>query len=441
MLLMISLVGSFSLFLFNNQKIYAAEISQLTTDQVTTDQETTVENIDSPEIEQIDEKSITVKITNLNHQIIKDAVVTLHLNFGQTISQRTDQEGRVTFSDIKPGIYALTIKHAGITSQAKLEIVKKGAKLVDPTKLTLPTTAVAVALPTLSILSIISSIGGNFNPGLLIKILQAAGLIPAGKPQGLIYDSQTYKSIPFALLTFRNAAEKNKENFIETAVSNDQGVYQGVKLLPGRYTLEVSQHDYLFPSQEKRPPYVNMRDFYLGEEFGVKNSRNKEFFLIPMDPIAKPGAVSIKKMFYISSIQFNSLTKLLFYPFYLATIVLLYTSFNYWNLLLFIIYTFIFLKKIYPQFIPADIEGQVYTIARNGIKDAIVRLREIGNYELKDIARTDAQGKFKLKGKGLYQYEASKLGWISSDTSMSLKEINSSQKKQKIYISMRKVSH
>lgn len=139
------------------------------------------------------------------------------------------------------------------------------------------TALVIAAIPLLATASIATQFGVRFSLELLARILQALGLVPAGKPRGFVFDSHNHKGIPFALLTITSVPEKtlpltadpNTLNLattplIETVVSDVEGVYKGVELPPGKYQIDVRHQEYRFPTIKPRPAYLTLRDFYKG---------------------------------------------------------------------------------------------------------------------------------------------------------------------------------
>ena len=60
----------------------------------------------------------------------------------------------------------------------------------------------------LALLATVNRFGKNLSPRLIWRTFQALGLLPSGKPQGLIYDSQTHLGIPFVLIEVRDKTEE-----------------------------------------------------------------------------------------------------------------------------------------------------------------------------------------------------------------------------------------
>lgn len=314
-------------------------------------------------------------------------------------------------------------------------------ELVNTVKELAPISAavVATALPAISALAIASQFGGNLSLQLFLRLLQSLGLLPMGKPQGIVFNSSTHAPVPFALLTIQSD-RSNPVQTTETVVTDVHGVYRGIKLSPGLYFITVSHQDYIFPTQTQRPSYVQFKDYYMGEVFKVDSEKQKQLFLIPVDPKEE---TSEKKSFKTKSRIFLSrigrITQHLTIPLFFISGFLAIIFPSLWNTAIFGLYTLMVLQKVAISFKRPIITGVVVDENKNPLENAVVRVIEPETNELISVINTNRTGTFKIYGpKSIYQVEVNLPGYVWQEvaSSMSFYQVDASNKTQHLPIVM-----
>jgi len=296
-----------------------------------------------------------------------------------------------------------------------------------------------VAVPAISLLSLLYQFGWDFFWKIILKLLQAIGLLPKKKPQGLVFNSITQEPVAFALLTVKSYPFKNDTDAIqETVITDTDGIYQGLKLPKGQYTMTVSHQDYIFPTTKKRPAYLPFQDFYKGEIFDAKSSSDEQLFLIPVDPIdISQQKYKFKALvrLILARIRLKSFTIPLFV--FSLIVALFFPSIINW------IIVGIYIVILIRQFIAAlkipSISGEV--IDQNGVpvENAIIRISTPDTNQLVSIIYSDRNGNFgAFVDKGVYQIDGTKTNyvWTNKGTSITLKEIDTRVTSQYLIIQM-----
>lgn len=317
------------------------------------------------------------------------------------------------------------------------ETIVKTAKIVAPVSSLVATAAV----PSLSFFALLAQFGQNFSWDFSIKLFQALGLIPKKRPQGIVYDSETEEPVSFALLTV-TTSEKTIEPIKETVVTDLNGIYQGVRLPPGNYSINVAHQEYSFPTIKQRPAYMSFKDFYKGEIFEVKTEEQKELFLIPIDPIdesEKPTNFRSKVSLFVARIRLSNLIIPLFI--FSVMIALIYPTNLNWIVVAF--YLVILTRQAITSRRIPTIAGQVVDQQGNPIGFAIVRVIQAETSQLVAIVTTDKQGEFKgFVDKDLYQLAVTKQGFAQYNESgqLSFEQIDTREQSQYNVITMRNVA-
>lgn len=289
----------------------------------------------------------------------------------------------------------------------------------------------SVAAPTVGAVILFSQLGENFSLQLLLKILQALGLLPKRKPQGMVFNSQTEEPVAFALLTFTSVGRPADEDVIkETVISDVHGLYQGIKLPPGKYTLTVSHQDYIFPTVKDRPRYLTIRDFYRGEVFETKTESEELLYLVPLDPKEKAFVnKSWRSELRLSMARFR-LANLMWPLFGFSLIIAMFvpTLIN-WSIVS--IYVLIFGRQSWIKQRVPKIGGKI--VAKNGlpIPHAIIRLTIAQTGEPAAITTSDENGEFLTNlphNKYQIMVTKQKYLWIKAGSPLALEEIDNTLK-------------
>lgn len=318
---------------------------------------------------------------------------------------------------------------------------------------------VAASIPLISTAAVASQFGGQLSFNLITKILQALGLVPPGKPQGLVFDSSNNQGVSFATINVTSVGERQNQIVNEVIVTNDRGIYHGLKLPPGKYRLSVKHSDYLFPSQKKRPFHLGVKDFYQGEIFTIESDRKPEFLLIPVDPVEKnTGAFAKKTRLRIFLTRLARLTNTFIIPLFFFSFIMAIFYSTIWNWLVVGLYLIIIFGRIRKRLARPDISGQVLgfdsvegfdSAEKNQaqsypLSNAIVKLIKIDTNEVVSVVFTDKKGRFTFYDqKDQYQIIVYKGDYLQTQVSegMSLEIIDSKKQKVKdLQIMMRKIS-
>ncbi|MGD9128869.1 MAG: hypothetical protein PVJ09_00015 [Candidatus Woesebacteria bacterium] len=326
--------------------------------------------------------------------------------------------------------------------QALIESIPKEIKDLVKDLAPLTTAIVALGPPAIATVSFLTQFGSSLSFNLISKLLQALGLIPAGKPQGKVINSITEEGVAFALVRFFREENGDIETLFGTVVTDNRGIYQGIRLPAGKYHLSVSHQDFLFPTKQQRPIYLSIYDYYKGESFKVKSIREGEsiFFLVPVDPLkseAEASKLTKIKIFFTRGIKISDT---IIYLMFIVSAVLALTRPGLWNYLMFLIYLALILKKAKKFVKFPDITGVVLDENSQPISNAIVKLISPDGNQVFSIVTSDKKGKFGFsKARGLYQISVSKKNWlwVPETRGMTLSQVDSRLTKQRLILRMK----
>jgi carboxypeptidase family protein len=243
----------------------------------------------------------------------------------------------------------------------------------------------------LALLAMINRFGKDLSPRLIWRTLQALRLLPAGKPQGLVYDSQTHRGIPFALVEVRN---KDGE-IIDLVVTDKNGIYRGLILEPGKYQLMVSHPDYDFPTSQVRPAYLTNREFYQSEIFEVLTkhaAKNQMLYLIPVDLLTKKPQNQFKIDLSLES--FSRLNAVLFFPLFLVTGSLTMIFPTVWNWLVFGSYCIQITFKASYWFKTLGLTGNTIDTNGQSLENTIVAVVDTEAHQFAALTQAENDGSF-----------------------------------------------
>jgi len=250
---------------------------------------------------------------------------------------------------------------------------------------------ILIFIALLALLAMINRFGKSLSPRLIWRTLQALGLFPGGKPQGLVYDSQTHQGIPFALIEVRNEADET----IDQVITDKNGIYRGLVLKPGKYQLVVSHPDYHFPTSQIRPAYLTDREFYLGEVFEVLEkypAKNQMMYLIPIDVVTPTPQNKLRVG--ISLQRFSSLNHALFFPLFLITGILTILFPTLWNWLVFGGYSLQVIYKASYWFRAPNLTGNSIDADGQPLENVIVGVIDEERHQFVALTQADVSGSF-----------------------------------------------
>lgn len=301
---------------------------------------------------------------------------------------------------------------------------------------------IATALPVTAALAVGAQFGGGLSLQIFFKLLQSLGLLPAGKPQGIVFNSETFQPVSFALLTIYS--ESSKSQISETVVTDVDGVYRGIKLAPGLYRIAVSHQDFIFPSSKKRPSYMQFKDYYLGEVFDVTSEKEQQLFLIPVDPKNISQKTSFKTKMRVLLSGFTRLIKHLTIPLFLISAVLFIMFPTIWNGIVLLFYLILILQKLVLNIKRPIITGIVVDKDKVPLENAVVRVIDPNTNLLVTILTTNKSGQFKVfADKGIYHMEVVMTGYVWQEvaSTMSFYQVDASKKTQDIAVVMEPIDN
>ncbi len=280
------------------------------------------------------------------------------------------------------------------------------------------------AIPTLSFLNLLLEFGGQITWRLLVKILQAIGLIPPSEPQGLVFNSETYEPVSFALLSFRSTHQDIAEQILETAISDENGVYQGITLPSGEYTLTVDQQDFHFPTALPRPSYLRLQEFYKGEVFAINSESSEPLFLIPVDSLVTDQRRKTwrdRLRLFVARFKLRNLVVPLFI--FSCVVTLFYPSTL--NFIILALYIVLFARRVFIAWRVPIIAGTITDSHGEAIENAIIRVTDEQTGLTRVLIRSNQNGQFATRiEQGVYQIAVSKLGyvWVENNEMVPYKE-------------------
>lgn len=280
-----------------------------------------------------------------------------------------------------------------------------------------------VAIPAVSLIAIATQLGEELSVKLIWRILQAIGLLPAAKPQGIVYNSHTGDPVAFALLTVTSTNANIEYRVQETVVTTVDGIYQGLKLPPGEYQISVSHQDYIFPTKRKRPPYFTIAEYYMGETFKVTRQQDEKLFIIPVDPIMKSAerrqfltrmAVNIRR--FIARIKINNLSSVMFV--FSLIVALFFPTIINWIIVS--LYALLFLRNIIVGWRVPALSGTILDQNGQPVEKAIVRISHTDSNQLAALVTSNYDGSFAAAIEpGSYQISVTKpnYAWLKPGSS------------------------
>lgn len=300
---------------------------------------------------------------------------------------------------------ANAIESAGMAGLTKLETTVKPIAPIAPVAMTVTLPIAAAAM----VATQMGSTGFAFAPDFIMRILQALGLAAKGSPQGIIYNSLTHAPVPFAALTIMN----QDKTINDVTVTNVLGVYQGIKLPPGQYRMNVTHQDFSFPTKHPKPSYFTDCDYYVGGLFTVKSAKEEQLFLVPMDPKHKG-----KGQAYVKAIQllFNWILKHKLFVsvcFFIFSGIMTLAAPNIFNVGLSVLYTIVLGATAVRALERPLLVGVITGPDKKPVSNVILKFVNSATNQLEVVAQTDKKGRFNaFVRKGKYQLLVIKPGYI-----------------------------
>jgi 5-hydroxyisourate hydrolase-like protein (transthyretin family) len=286
---------------------------------------------------------------------------------------------------------------------------------------------ISAFVPALAAVAVATQFGGQLSLLILLRLLQALGLLPKGNPQGIVFDSHTNEPVAFALISVYKIMN-NQAELIETVVSSVNGVYSGIELPAGTYQVVVSHLDYDFPSAKGKSKLVSNLDFYKGEQFTVTETQNRIILLIPMDPKQPNSAPKSSKRVRVQLAKLARFSGRLTIPLFIISGVVASIFPSIWNIVIFVIYSLLVSKRVLTWFKTPIITGVVVEKhSGSPVENAVIRLTSPKQNNLMSLVQTNKLGEFRFfghKDKYLINIFHQDYAWVSEDNNpLSLHEV------------------
>lgn len=234
------------------------------------------------------------------------------------------------------------------------------------------------------------------------------------RPKGRVYHSQTSKPIANALVVVQD-----ENRFVKAALTNKNGLYDGFKLAPGQYHLQVSQPQFIFPSQQDRPHNRSLKNFYLGEKVAVRSDFSAAItYQIPLDERTATKKDSNQqslslfarlRQFLYRCLNFCSLLWSL--SFILVIILtLLYPIF--FNLLILVIYIIGFIRRLFINLHRVNVTGRVFQSDGQPAANLQLNFQLLAFNALAATAVTNRRGYFEVYLSPIDIYSCSSTGYL-----------------------------
>lgn len=298
-----------------------------------------------------------------------------------------------------------------LVPQALTDQIPQAVKDLGNLSAPIASAIVSGALPLTATALLASQFGWGLSLQVFLRLLQAIGILPPPSPQGLVFNSETEEPVPFAIL---NIAKIGDLSTSETMVTNTAGVYGGVQLPPGKYSIEVRHQDFVFPSVKARPGYLTMYEFYKGEVFEISKESGKQLFLIPVDPKKEVDTQKIKRFSWsLIKERLIRLSGLLIIPLFILSLLITLFNPTIVNIVVCLIYVVILSLRAIRSFRTPLIRGKVVDNKGEPLENVFVRIFLQESNQLMSLLVTDKSGRFKAYlPKGQYQVALTKQKYV-----------------------------
>jgi hypothetical protein len=286
-------------------------------------------------------------------------------------------------------------------------------------------------LPLTGVVLLISNLTNtSLSWNMLVRSLQALGILPKGKTMGRVHEALSGVGVSFAVLTLKGVGEGTYNT--DTFVSDSSGIYHGAKFPVGQYKLLANHQDYSFPTNQQKPMYLSSKDFYKGEVFSITDSRSDHFLSIPMDKRnSLRGSLSLKQklgsLFRGVLSVIEKISKLLFWPFAVLSITLFVINMSVVNGVMASIYLIVILFKLTKKLISLfpTLNGVVVDQNSKPIEGVLVKLLTKDG-QTTEVTRTNERGRYKLfSAKNKYQISVMKNGYVNTENPLGYLEVDS----------------
>lgn len=228
---------------------------------------------------------------------------------------------------------------------------------------------------------------------------QLLGLSSKKERGGLVFDVETYKGVPFALLTVESSGNEDKQ-VVETLVTDVNGIYMPLNLPAGTYHLQAKCTGYHFPVAKSRADYMTQNDFYRGEEITI--THGQEIALnIPMTAevdVATGGkrtrSVANKLSLLIQGI-WKTLAKAYYVLFALALVAVIWQP-DLLRLVAVVFFGLLSISALLSNYQRYTLKGVVMDERGRALQTALVNVYNLETHRLMAVAPVNERGQFEF---------------------------------------------
>lgn len=262
-------------------------------------------------------------------------------------------------------------------------------------------------------------------PFILIFLFLPLGLIIIffPRPRGAVVNQNDRHGVIGALVVAQTA-----QQFVRTSFTNKHGFYEGFKLKPGQYRLQVSHPYFLFPCKRNRSRLAQQYS-YCGENFVVHTKFSPTVapqIMLDINSNNKTPRFLTKFPLRFSLLFFRLVNFLhLLWPItFILVIILTFLYPIYLNFIILLIYCLGLTRKIYANLVHYNVAGQVFTSDGQPAVNFPLSLHFDLNHQLVANTVTDQRGQFKFLLSQKFMYQLSNPDFVFIETSGKVNQIN-----------------
>ncbi|MBQ6436698.1 carboxypeptidase regulatory-like domain-containing protein [bacterium] len=238
---------------------------------------------------------------------------------------------------------------------------------------------------------------------------------------GYVFDALSNRGVPFAILTL-TGRDNNGEEVIRTAVTDMNGIYTGMTVPSGDYSLTVKRQGFTFPTRRTRADIVPMMDYYKGEEIHATELIQLIDPMVPMDRVQ----VSLEKERWHFDWQrhfwqrwqgWQRLQPQFEFCLLVLSLIGLYWKPSWLYILTALFYGILVIWRLIKLLRKTSLRGLVTDENGCGLPGAIVEI--VGQDEDDDVNKmviSDERGEFAVSLKpGTYRLQVKKNGYVTSE--------------------------
>lgn len=229
----------------------------------------------------------------------------------------------------------------------------------------------------------------KLSPFLTWRALQALGIAPSGRPQGLVFHSQSHWGAPFIDIELQD----KEGDVLDHVITNREGIYGNLRLQPGELQLNLEDNDFQFPTSHARPANLSAQEFYLGETFEITQDEadDRQLFLIPVD-----GSELLQNRGGLLSLeQYDWFQRKLSFPLWGIDLIITLLFPSVWNILIMTIYSLALIPRVTKAIKRPNLTAKIIDDNSAPLSKAILQLINV-NQQLAGLTQSDERGEISL---------------------------------------------